>query len=263
MSAPSSPVVPGTHCATCGALRAGPFCASCGQPEVGRLTLRGIASRLATDALDLNRGLLFTFVEMWRRPGVVVRDYLAGRTVRYTNPLKYFLILAAVTTFVYVRSGVAAEAAAELATGLSEGGGRPLEAATVLEFLSSYFSLVLLAGLPTSALATRLVLRRAGFTYAEHLVLNTLAGAQLCVLLGGGMVIASLIEGAAGEAVGLALVSASVAYLGWTLKGLTGAGWLRSLGESAAATALATGLFIAAAFLAGVAAGVFVAVTGL
>ncbi len=82
-------------CGNCAVPLTGPFCNQCGQRHrTERLTLRQLAAELPTRHLNLNAGLLHTFVELWRRPGQVARDYVAGQRVRYMSPLGYFLLAA-------------------------------------------------------------------------------------------------------------------------------------------------------------------------
>jgi hypothetical protein len=185
-------------CGNCAASVAGAYCAACGQPAGrGRLTLRSVATRMVADALDLNRGLFFTFLELWRRPGGVARDYVRGRTVTYANPVKYFLVMGALTTLVYVQTGLAGRIAEQFAAGISAGSTGMIHprAEAVVEVINSYFTLFLAFTLPSTAAASRLAFRKAGYNYAEHLVFNTYIGAQQCVLIVLALVLSAALGG--------------------------------------------------------------------
>ena len=54
--------------------------------------LRGVAATFLGRVLDVDHGLLHTVHWLTVRPDRVVRDYLAGRTVPYTNPVAYLLL---------------------------------------------------------------------------------------------------------------------------------------------------------------------------
>ena len=83
-------------CPNCGELRAGRFCAECGQREMGgRLTLRGLWREFSSRVFNLDRGLLHTVTSLARDPGSVPRDYVEGRRRTYTNPLSFFLLATA------------------------------------------------------------------------------------------------------------------------------------------------------------------------
>jgi len=134
------------RCVNCGALRTGPYCAQCGQREqLGRHTLRGMAAAFLGRVLDLDRGFLHTVHGLTVRPGTAVRDYLAGRTVPYTNPVAYLLI------------GLTAFAVSVSVLGGTTGG----DADRALNALS----------VPLIAAVSRLLLWRTRLNYAEHLVL--------------------------------------------------------------------------------------------
>ncbi|HEX8210442.1 MAG TPA: DUF3667 domain-containing protein [Longimicrobium sp.] len=249
-------------CANCEAALAGEFCARCGQRAwQGRFTLRAVFSQQVTEALDLNRGLLFTFVELFRRPGHMVREYVRGHTVGYANPVKYFLIMGALTTFVYVKTGLAGQMADEMAQGMttSTNGRLSPRAGALMEMISSYFTLLLAFTLPTAAAATRWVFRRAGYNYAEHLIFNTYTGAQQCVLM-----IAALLLGAAAGADPQASLNWSVpvvvAYYVWAAAQFAGGPRVPALLRGILAIILSYAAFFLLVGIAGILVGVLVAV---
>lgn len=85
----------GTRCASCGASLAGPFCSACGEKrrDPGDLSLLGFLGRGVTSVLDLERGLLPSLRLLLTRPGFLTTEYLAGRRVRHTAPLRLFLFV--------------------------------------------------------------------------------------------------------------------------------------------------------------------------
>lgn len=83
------------ECTNCGEAGEGDYCAACGQKlGLKRLDLWQLATQLPAQLADLDRGLLFTFVSLFRRPGWVPRDYVRGKRRPYTNPIGYFLLAA-------------------------------------------------------------------------------------------------------------------------------------------------------------------------
>jgi hypothetical protein len=172
-SAAPAPTAP-DECTNCGASRAGEFCAGCGQHAVrGRLTVQGIVKQVAHDVLNLDRGLLFTALELTRRPGDAIRDYVEGKRVRYTGPVKYFILTLAVTTFATAQLGVMNEAGAGMVK--SMGNAAPVTAEQASRFMSQWMTLFMALGVPFTAAVTARLFRRARMTYAEHLVLNLYA----------------------------------------------------------------------------------------
>jgi Protein of unknown function (DUF3667) len=95
-------------CRNCGATLTGPFCSRCGQGRVGRITLRSFAHEVAAQLVEVDHGFLHTFVEMLRRPGAVIREYIDGRRRSYTSPVAYILIASALSL---LRSALTSDAA--------------------------------------------------------------------------------------------------------------------------------------------------------
>ncbi len=90
-------------CLNCGARIVGAFCHDCGQASnVERYSLASFARELYKNArqIDLS-ATIATSIELLRRPGDFVREYLAGRRVRYINPVKFFFY--SLVTDVFVR----------------------------------------------------------------------------------------------------------------------------------------------------------------
>lgn len=252
----ASPASTTTACATCGVVHQGDFCNGCGQRAVReRFTLRGILTHLVTDAFDLNRGLLFTAVALFRRPGEVVREYLSGATVRYTNPVKYLVVCVALVVFASIQLG----ATGELAGGFTEGYGADAadRAQRVTELLNRYMNVLMALAVPFMAAASRLFFRRAGLNYAEHLIFNLYVyGQQSLLFLPFAPMWGLRTPGLKALPV-LAYCLAMLVYYAWAATSFFGErrvpGVLRALATQvlggiayAAATALAVAAFVAA-----------------
>lgn len=89
---PSGP--DGAVCANCGTPLAGPYCAACGQAEAD---LRQPILSLVTDFLDgafaWDGRFLTTLRGLYMRPGRVARDYVDGKRMQYSPPMRIYLIM--------------------------------------------------------------------------------------------------------------------------------------------------------------------------
>jgi len=203
------------RCASCGAARTGPYCAQCGQRELrGRHTLRGMAAAFLGRVLDLDRGLLHTAHALTIRPGTVVRDYLAGRTVPYTNPVAYMLICFAAFAIA----------------------SRVLGGATGSEDDRALTALVV----PFIAAVSRLLFWRARLNYAEHLVLVLYLLGHVALILA--VLQALLLPALRGDPgtvvsgiVAFGALGIPIAYIGWAFSRVFPARpWLAAAGGLAA-----------------------------
>jgi hypothetical protein len=83
-------------CANCDTARMGEYCYACGQHFLeGRFTIRRLVRDFLVRKMGLEGGLLRTAVDLSIRPSRMMREYVNGRRQRYTNPVAYLLLTAA------------------------------------------------------------------------------------------------------------------------------------------------------------------------
>lgn len=84
-------------CLNCGSTFTGNYCNTCGQhKKVVRYTLRSAVENLITALTHINHGFGHTLIELVTRPGYMIKDYLAGKRIRYSRPFTTLFILAAI-----------------------------------------------------------------------------------------------------------------------------------------------------------------------
>lgn len=178
-------------CASCGAARAGPWCSQCGQRVEPRHTLRTLLLGGLGRALGVDGGFLQTAIGLTIAPHRVVRDYLAGRTVRYTHPVGYLIIAFAVFALI-----------GEVLTINVSGGGSDNRMMTAL-------------AVPFVALASRVVFMRRPMNYAEHLIVVMFLFAQIALLLAGLQFLVPLLELGALRALLIVALLIGAGYFVW------------------------------------------------
>ena len=103
---------PGVACLNCGHPLEGRFCSECGQKRTEPdPRLRELAHEAADELLHWDGKLVRTLGALFRTPGFLTREYLAGRRARYVSPVKlyltasvvYFAVLALVPRMTAVR----------------------------------------------------------------------------------------------------------------------------------------------------------------
>ena len=190
----------------------GDYCPACGQRQrSGRLTFQGIARRAVADGFSLDRGFFYTLVALTRRPGEVAKDFVAGRTAPYTSPIRYFLVCLAVAQLVAFWT----EAIQGFVEGFTEGNRDvSLNAKEGSKLLGDYFVLMAAGVLPLVVFATRLLLRRARFNIAEHMVFHLYTAGHSALCLAVGLVSAKLLpDPAEGFVVVVVLLAMLVNYV--------------------------------------------------
>ena len=180
---------PAQHaCLDCGAALTDRFCAHCGQPaDTHRITLKHLLLHdLPHSVWHVDKGLAFTFWQMLTCPGLTIRGYLAGQRTRQFRPVSYLLLLVGLAALLMSAFQVDLQQAM-LAAQSTKAGGPPVALMAVV--MERYLSITMkhpylmqLVLMPLNALVAWLLLRRAGYNYAEVLLGNAFIVGTLTVL---------------------------------------------------------------------------------
>lgn len=97
-----TPVASGV-CANCGASLVGEYCHACGQRRIHHaLSLRAMISDAAAHTSEFTElKTLRTVGALLTQPGLLTNDYIAGRRAGWIAPVKLYLMIFAVTFFLY------------------------------------------------------------------------------------------------------------------------------------------------------------------
>ena len=94
-----------THCENCGAELQGHWCAQCGQPAIEyRRSFRYVVADLLNEFLNWDSKFFTTIALLMLKPWRLTNEFLAGKRVRYVNPLRLYL-LASIIFFFAVNYG--------------------------------------------------------------------------------------------------------------------------------------------------------------
>jgi hypothetical protein len=170
-------------CPACGTPRPDRYCPSCGQRRRERLSTEYVFRSLLSDAVGVNRGLVHTFVQLLRDPARVVKHYMAGHTVSYTNPASYLLLFASITALLFVNSGGMEDAVRSFNEGFARG-NVPETMPLALRSIVAHTSVFVALGVPMTALFSRAMFAGSGHNYAEHVVFNAYVLSHVGVFLG-------------------------------------------------------------------------------
>lgn len=103
MTGPAAVSIPSTRggtaadsiCSNCGSQDVARFCADCGerQPSADDYSVTALTHELLHDFIHFDGKIWRTVVALMTKPGLLTRDYFAGRRGRYTKPLSLFLVV--------------------------------------------------------------------------------------------------------------------------------------------------------------------------
>src|SRR6476620_10228545 len=82
-----------THCENCGAELQGHWCAQCGQAAIEyRRSFRYVVADLLNEFLNWDSKFFTTIALLILKPWRLTNEFLAGKRVRYVNPLRLYLL---------------------------------------------------------------------------------------------------------------------------------------------------------------------------
>lgn len=172
-------------CKSCAATLSGTYCGQCGQKVIQRrITMRAVFEEAFNELTNVDRGLLYTFFILFKKPGQVVLDYLAGRTIKYASPFKYLLFWTAVSTLIYIGFGFYDQQIAGMDGLVPQSEDQEVNKVGALynEWMKQNFQLVSIIYIPLFAIFTRYFFKKSGLNYAEHLVANAYFSAQASIV---------------------------------------------------------------------------------
>ena len=146
------------------------YCARCGQAVAARITMHEIGRDMWQAIVSVDRSAVSLIAALLVRPGVVARDYVAGRRKRYFGPFAFLLITVGLASAIIALSGFKAFMS-----------NNPND---IVDFLQQHVNWVILMQVPLLALCTRMLFYEQGLNYAEHLVLASFASSLRALFLG-------------------------------------------------------------------------------
>lgn len=144
--------------------------------RIRRLNLANIGVEIS-DALNINKGFLYTLIGLTLRPAETIREYLQEGRYRVLNPAKYFLLVLGIFLFVASNRGyfeLPDLAQIEIQDEVLEGRNILLEMGKAYQmYFVKYFSVWSIGFIALTALFTWLFFRKGAYNYLEHVVLQT------------------------------------------------------------------------------------------
>lgn len=160
------------------------FCAQCGQKAIiHRITFPHFVHEFFHAFTHTDFGIFHLLKELTLRPGVVAREYVAGKRKKYFNPFTFFLLVMAFFVFtasLLTKSLPPVEPDPAIVAQIPTEAGKANyiammhRAGNAMAFMSKYSNVVGMIAVPFLSLITWLCFRRRGFNYGEHLTANLL-----------------------------------------------------------------------------------------
>lgn len=201
-------------CKNCAAPFEGKFCPQCGQKaKVKRITTKSVLTDVRQSLIHYDQGFLHTILALLRRPGHLVREYLEGKRVSVTKPVKFILWATALNFLVFHLVGLDQD----MVHALSGQQGQTAATMKLTRYIFDHPAIVIFLMIPCISCCSWLFFRRQGYNYAEHVVLNAYLMGEVSLF---GVVLNPLLKAAApGNTLFLLKIILQVGcwlgYMGW------------------------------------------------
>ena len=174
-------------CKNCENNYEGNFCPRCGQRYIEkRFTLKDSIVWLFSSVFNLERGFVPTTLQLITKPGVTIRNYLSGITVRYAHPFRFVFIWATISAILNVYFGFFEDSQEMMSQTFGEEANYNEEQIEFTkksnEVIRNYMSLVIMATIPFMSFFSYLLFKKKKYNYAEHLIVNAYANASSIVI---------------------------------------------------------------------------------
>lgn len=92
-----------THCKNCNSAVTENFCPYCGQKtKTSRITIPKLISDLPHAVFHVDKGILYNFIQLLKRPGAAIQAYIDGKRKPFFHPVS-FLVLSLVFNYIVVK----------------------------------------------------------------------------------------------------------------------------------------------------------------
>ncbi|MGZ2371694.1 DUF3667 domain-containing protein [Ancylomarina sp. YFZ004] len=171
-------------CKNCETIVGGKFCSHCGQDsKVSKITLPNFLNEVSESVFLINKGFFYTLINLFKRPGRSIEDFLNGKRKYHFKPIAYVLVFSTVYFLISRLSGENTWMN-EIISGLAEASNdteSKTEISSMLTWLSANFAYATLILLPIFSFASYLSFWGLGKNYLEHIVLNSYVTGQQAI----------------------------------------------------------------------------------
>jgi len=170
-----------TNCLNCGTLLTADdnFCPTCGQKTgAHRITLKHIFHEFFHTFTHADIGFLGLIADLAVKPGIVAREYIAGKRKKYFNPFTFFILC--LSLFIIANNVFKTYQPIKPDPRVEQLPPKQLEKVMALyerinegqHFMKNHGNIVSMIGLPFFAAMLWLFFMRRGYNYAELIVAN-------------------------------------------------------------------------------------------
>jgi len=166
-------------CKNCHTTLSGKFCSECGQEaSTHKINIHFMWHDIQHGLLHMDKGILFTFKELFTRPGYTIHEFIEGKRVKHFKPISLVIVLSTIYGYLYHHFHISE--VAEINT--TNDSLTKNQLTQLNEFLGSHLYLFQLLTIPLFAFGSYIAFYKQHYNFMEHLIMNAyLAGQRLFI----------------------------------------------------------------------------------
>lgn len=156
-------------CKNCQNIFSGNYCNNCGQTaDTHKINFHFLWHDIQHGLLHFDKGILYSFKELFTRPGHSVREFIEGKRVRHFKPLSLVVVLATLYGFLFHYFHVKYISSSD----------NSLDYESINEWVLTHFSWTTVLTIPLYTIGTYIVFKNQGYNFVQLFVLNTFKASQ-------------------------------------------------------------------------------------
>lgn len=167
------------NCTNCKEVITSNFCGHCGQKSYTRLDRSYVIDELKEILIYANKGFMYSVLKVAQNPGKTAKEFIEGKRVNHYKPILLVFVLSGISALISFQILNTQDLLAIYFT--SKKIYSPFMA-DVFSSIAAYNSFIMLSLIPIFALLTKIVFRKSGNNYYEHLVMNAYILAFITIL---------------------------------------------------------------------------------
>lgn len=157
-------------CKNCNHHFKGHYCSNCGQTaDTHRLNIHFLAQDIKKGLLHFDEGILYSFIQLFTRPGHSIREFIEGKRKNHFKPLSLVIVWATAYALLYHSSHL---------NFIPDIESKTIDTPKINDWITNHFAWITLGTIPIYSTVTFIVFKKEDYNFIEHLVLNAYLSAQ-------------------------------------------------------------------------------------
>lgn len=159
-----------SNCMNCGEDITANFCSNCGQKKFKRIDRKYIVDELQYSFIHTNKGFFYSVKNIIKNPGKTAKDFIDGNRVNHYKPILLAFLLSTISAFISYKIVGFREIMDNYYVEKSANASINND---IQSKIASYNAIIMLLMIPVYALFSKIVFRKWGNNYYEHIVMNS------------------------------------------------------------------------------------------